>query len=126
MEHRVDFTSRGYFVAGLGTLALLTLIGGCDPNQIGLQDYGTIVGRVADQDGKPIQGALVRSTGTTYTFTTDKTGAFAIQKVAVGQQTVTAYGPGYAGNATTDVIVTKDQTVQAGDLHLQAISAPST
>jgi len=121
--NRSALPKRSRVVASLAALALLTLVGahGCDPNQIGVQDYGTIVGRVADQNGSPIPNALVSSTGTTVTATTDKTGAFAIVHVAVGEQTVTAHAAGYAASATADVIVAKDQTVQAGDLKLTSI-----
>jgi hypothetical protein len=125
MKHGTFFPSRGTAI-GLGVLALVALVGGCNPNDIGLQDYGTIVGRIADQNGNPIQGALVSATGTTFTFTTDKTGAFSIAKVAVGEQTVTARAAGYVGSITADVIVQKDQTVQAGDLKLVAVTAPKS
>jgi len=125
MKHGTFFPPRRAAI-GLGVLALIALVGGCNPNDIGLQDYGTIVGRIADQNGNPIQGALVSATGTTFTFTTDKTGAFSIQKVAVGEQTVTARAAGYVGSITADVIVQKDQTVQAGDLKLVSVTAPKS
>jgi hypothetical protein len=124
MKQSTFLPARGRAI-GLGILALVALIGGCNPDGIGLQDFGTIVGRVADQNGNPLQGALVSATGTTYTFTTDKTGAFSIERVAVGEQTVTVHAAGYIGSATADVIVQKDQTVQAGDLKLTAVTAPT-
>ena len=110
----------------LGALALTTLVGakGCDSNYIGVQDYGSVIGNVVDQAGKPIPGAFVRITGTTTTSTTDPKGGFFLQHVAVGQQTVTAYAAGYNAQATLDVVVVKEQTASAGNMALLSTTAP--
>jgi hypothetical protein len=110
----------------LGLASLATLVGakGCDPNYIGVQDYGSVIGNVVDQAGKPIANAFVRITGTTTTSSTDARGGFLIQHVAVGQQTLTAYAGGFNGQATLDVIVVKDKTVSAGNLSLLSTTAP--
>jgi hypothetical protein len=113
-------------LALLGAVAFATLLGskGCDSNYIGVQDYGSVIGNVVDQSGKPIPNAFVRITGTTTTSTTGPMGAFTIVHVAVGEQTVTAYAAGYDGQATADVIVVKDKTASAGNLSLLATTAP--
>jgi hypothetical protein len=106
--------------------AFATLLGakGCDSNYIGVQDYGSVIGNVVDQAGKPIPDAFVRITGTTTTSTTGPMGAFSIVHVAVGEQTITAYAAGYDGQATADVIIIKDKTASAGNLKLLATTAP--
>ena len=113
-------------IAVAGVLSLVTLLGakGCDSNYIGVQDYGSIIGNVVDQTGKPIANAFVRTTGSTATSTTDPKGGFYLQHVAIGQQTVTAYAAGYNGQATFDVIVEKDKTASAGNLSLFSSTAP--
>jgi hypothetical protein len=113
-------------IAVLGILSLATLIGakGCDSNYIGVQDYGSIIGNVVDQAGRPIANAFVRTTGSTGTSTTDAKGGFFLTHVAIGQQTVTAYAAGYNGQVTFDVIVEKDKTASAGNLSLMSSTAP--
>jgi hypothetical protein len=110
----------------LGLASLATLVGakGCDPNYIGVQDYGSVIGNVVDQAGKPIANAFVRITGTTTTSTTDAHGEFLIRHVAVGQQTISAYAAGYNAQATLDVVVVKDQTASAGNLSLLSTTSP--
>ncbi len=103
--------------------ALAFALTGCaDPNFIGIQDFGYIVGNVVDQNGKPVQGALVTSTGVTGApATTGPNGSFSIQNVAVGQQTVTVNPPGgySAPAAPITVIVVKGQGVSAGNIVIQ-------
>ena len=110
----------------LGLASLATLVGakGCDPNYIGVQDYGSVIGNVVDQAGKPIANAFVRVTGTTTTSTTNAHGEFLIQHVAVGQQTITAYAAGYNAQATLDIVVVKEQTASAGNLSLLSTTSP--
>jgi muramidase (phage lysozyme) len=110
----------------LGACAGLALLGakGCDSNYIGVQDYGTIIGNVVDQAGKPIANAFVRTTGSTVTATTDPRGGFTLVHVAVGEQTVTGYAAGYNGQATADVIVAKDKTASAGNMQLLSTTSP--
>jgi hypothetical protein len=115
---------RHVILLGLASFATLVGAKGCDPNYIGVQDYGTVIGNVVDQAGKPIANAFVRITGTTTTSSTDAHGEFLIQHVAVGQQTLTAYAAGYNGQATLDLIVVKDKTASAGNLSLLSTTAP--
>jgi muramidase (phage lysozyme) len=117
-------TRREIAFAALLSLGVLLGAKGCDSNYIGVQDYGTIVGNVVDQTGKPIPNAFVRTTGSTATSTTDPKGGFLLQHVAVGEQTVTAYAAGYNGQVTADVIVKKDTAASAGNMQLLSSTAP--
>ncbi len=88
-----------------------------NPNFIGVQDFGYIVGNVVDQNSKPVGGALVSATGTTATSRTDQTGAFNLQNVAVGEQTVSIQAAGYSSGSAT-VIVVKNQGVTVPTISL--------
>jgi hypothetical protein len=95
-------------------------LGACaNPNFIGVQDYGYIVGNVVDQNNKPVAGALISATGTTETSRTDQNGNFNIQKVAIGEQTVSIQAAGYSSGTAT-VIIVKDQGVTAPTIKLTA------
>ncbi|MDQ2908982.1 MAG: carboxypeptidase-like regulatory domain-containing protein [Candidatus Eremiobacteraeota bacterium] len=112
--------ARAAFVAALGLGAFTTLLGakGCDPNYIGVQDYGSIAGNVVDQKGAPISSAIV-SVGSLATIRSDAKGAFVLPNVPVGEQTVQAESAGYVTGSVT-VIVTKDKSVSAGNIALTA------
>jgi hypothetical protein len=110
----MTFARRTIVVAGF---ALLALSGCADPSLIGVQDYGTVYGNAVSSTGQPLSSALISSTGTTTTVQSAPNGSFTLTNVAVGEQTVTASAPGYA-TATADVIVTKDQSVNAGNIVL--------
>ncbi|GAC1355319.1 MAG: hypothetical protein NVSMB31_15730 [Vulcanimicrobiaceae bacterium] len=87
--------------------------GGCggDPNHIGVQEYGSVTGRVIDaKTNQPVNTALV-AIGTTVTATTDTQGAFTLNTVPAGTQTVTVSAGGYT-TSSVDVKVRKDQTTQ--------------
>lgn len=116
--------TRRAVVAGLFCAIAL---GGCaNPNFIGIQDYGTIIGNVVDTGGKPIVGALVSATGTSSTYRTVGDGSFSLPQVAVGTQTVSVSAPGYGPPTTMPiVVVTKDGSVAAGNIILPS-SLPST
>ena len=109
---------RSAFVAALGLGSLLTLVGakGCDPNYIGVQDYGTIGGNVVDQKGAPIADAIV-SVGSLATIRSDARGGFVLPHVPAGEQTVQAQAAGFASGSVT-VIVAKDKNVSAGNIVL--------
>jgi TolB protein len=117
---------RAVIAALAGVLLSLSLSGCANPNYIGIQNYGYIVGNVVDQTGKPISNAFVYATGTTQTAHTGPDGGFNIQNVAVGEQTVTAQAAGYQpqGSPVT-VIVTQNAGVQAGNIVL-ATATPAT
>ena len=100
----------------VGTL-LLTLAGCANPSFIGVQDFGTVYGNAVSSTGQPVTSALVSSTGSTTTQQTAANGSFSLTNVAVGEQTVTVSSPGYL-TATADVIVTKNMSVNAGNITL--------
>ena len=108
-------------LVGAGALA------GCaNPNFIGIQDYGTIIGNVVDSSGKPIVGALVSATGTSSTYRTVGDGSFSLPQVAVGTQMVSISAPGYGPPAAPPGgVVTKDGTLSLGNIVLPSTtSAP--
>ncbi|PZR57046.1 MAG: hypothetical protein DLM50_06925 [Candidatus Meridianibacter frigidus] len=100
---------------GLAILLLLGSLGangGCsDPTHIGVQDYGSVTGRVIDaKTNRPINTATV-SVGTTVTATTDTLGAFTLGNVPAGDQPVTVSAAGYV-TQTVEAKVSKGQTTQ--------------
>lgn len=99
--------------------------GGCSqPHVVGVQDYGSVAGRVLDATTNlPIANALV-SVGSLYTASSDGRGGFVIAHVPIGQQTVTVRAPAYV-TVTTTVAVTKDQGVSVGYVRLVPIAMPS-
>ncbi|MGA8535088.1 MAG: carboxypeptidase regulatory-like domain-containing protein, partial [Candidatus Tumulicola sp.] len=112
-----------YFV--LGMIVLFALGDGCSapPGVVGVQDYGQVTGRVLDaMTNRPIPGALV-SVGSLYTSSADARGAFLLERVAAGDQTVIARAPGYA-TAQGDVTILKDHTVSVGYLRLVPLVHP--
>lgn len=106
----------------LGSLAAFALLGakGCDSNYIGVQDYGSIQGNVVDGKGKPIVQAIVY-VGSLSTIRSDQNGAFLLEKVPAGEQTVNASLGGYATGSAT-VIVRKDKQVAAGNIVLTQLT----
>ena len=100
--------------------------GGCsNPNAIGVQDYGTVVGRVLDAtDNRPVAGALV-SIGSVYTGTSDPRGGFVLSTIPIGEQEITASAPGYQ-RASITVTVHKDRTSDAGYLRILPLSGGPT
>jgi hypothetical protein len=106
----------------LCTLAVVTLLGaGCgeNPNGQGLQEFGTISGRlVDDRTGNPIGvSPIYISVGSTVVSQVDNQGGFVIPHVPVGKQTVNVNAIGYAPTSF-DVVVVKDQTSDAGYVKL--------
>lgn len=99
--------------------------GGCsEPHVVGVQDYGSVTGRVLDATtNRPIANALV-SVGSLYTASTDGRGAFLIERVPVGQQIVTVRAPAFT-TVTAAVTVTKDQGVSIGYARLVPIALPA-
>jgi len=116
-------TSMRYLV--LGMIVLFALGDGCSPapGVVGVQDYGQVTGRVLDaMTNRPISGALV-SVGSLYTTSADARGAFVLEKVPAGDQTVTARAPGYS-TAGGDVTILKDHTASVGYLRLVPLVHP--
>jgi len=97
---------------GLLFAIALTTLGekGCDPNYIGVQEYGAITGRVIDaKTNLPINNVLI-SVGSLYVTRTDAQGAFNLSKVPVGTQQVVISASGYASLAPIPILVNKDKT----------------
>jgi Carboxypeptidase regulatory-like domain len=89
-----------------------TLFTACvNPNAVGVQDYGTIVGRVYDaQTNQPLNNVIV-SVGSLITAHSGPDGSFSLTQVPTGQQTITIYAPpGYLSPAPVSAEVQKDQT----------------
>ncbi len=110
--------------AVLGMLLLFALGDGCSPppNVVGVQDFGSVTGRVLDaMTNRPIANALV-SVGSLYASRADVNGAFTLRTVA-GDQTVTARAPGYL-TSTADTTINKDATVSIGYIRLVPLTAP--
>lgn len=110
--------------AVLGMLLLFALGDGCSPapNVVGVQDYGSVTGRVLDaMTNRPIPNALV-SVGSLYASRADVNGAFTLRTVA-GDQTVTARAAGYS-TASADTTINKDETVSIGYIRLVPLTAP--
>jgi hypothetical protein len=96
---------RGLCALSAGA-ALLALAACNDPNDIGVQDYGTIYGTVLTVKNAPIEGALVSAAG--YQARTNAAGGFTL-RVPIGQQTVTVNAAGFK-SASVDVDVLKNQS----------------
>ncbi len=110
--------------AALAGLVLTFSLTACaNPNYIGVQDFGYIVGNVVDSTGKPIVNAVVTATGSSSGGTgyTGQNGGFDLQNIAAGEQTVTATAAGYNTSAPVTVIVVKGQGVQAGNITLTSV-----
>ena len=108
----------------LGLVFLLTIADSCNNGVVGVQDYGSVTGRVLDATtNRPIASAIV-SIGSLYTTTADPQGAFTLPRIPIGQQTIDARQPGFTTAAAT-VRIRKDQTTQAGYLRLVPITKPA-
>jgi len=108
----------------LGLVVLLTMGDSCNNGVVGVQDYGSVTGRVLDATtNRPIANAIV-SVGSLFVTTADGLGAFTIPHVPIGQQAVTARMPGFTTDSAT-VRVRKDQTTQVGYLRLVSLTKPA-
>jgi hypothetical protein len=91
-------------------LALALLAGCATPGYIGVQDYGSVTGRVMDsRSQKAIPGALV-SIGIV-TRTTDSSGGFTLVMIPEGTQTLTVTAGGYTTTTLQVSVVKNQQTV---------------
>jgi len=87
-------------------VAALALAGCPNPNDIGVQIYGTIFVKTVDAtSGQPVVGALVNA-GSNNTCSTGADGTCTLLKVPVGKWTVSAATAGLRGSA--DVSVTEN------------------
>jgi len=111
-------------IAAAIAFLILAQSGGCGNGVVGVQDYGSITGRVLDSaNNRPIAGALV-SVGSLYTASTDTQGGFTIPHVPIGLQAVTARSPGYGTVTSDDATVVKDQTASVGFIRLGRVPRP--
>lgn len=113
----------------LGFILLLSLGangGGCgNPNSVGVQQFGTIVGRVLDAtNNRPVSGVLV-SVGSLYTTYTDAKGGFTLSNIPIGSQQLTANAPGYLAN-TVPAHVHEKQTSNVGYVRILPITGGPT
>ena|SRR5581483_8943519 len=106
-------------LAALGLVVLFALgASGCNNSVVGVQDYGSVTGRVIDSgSNQPIANALI-SVGSLYTAYADRGGAFTVPNIPVGPQTITIRAPGYQ---TTAVVahIRKDQTFSVNYIALR-------
>lgn len=113
----------------LGFVLLLSLGangGGCsNPNAVGVQQFGSIVGRVLDAtNNRPVSGVLV-SVGSLYTTYTDGRGGFTLSNIPIGVQQLTANAPGYLAN-TLPAHVRENQTANVGYVRILPITGGPT
>lgn len=110
----------------LCALAMVTLLGaGCEnPNGQGLQEFGSITGRLLDdQTGQPITVSQTYvSVGSVVVTSVDAKGGFTLGKVPVGKQTVNINALTYR-TMSIDVNVVKDQTSDVGYIRLKSTLA---
>jgi hypothetical protein len=85
---------------------------------------GTVIGRIVDADGDPIEGATVSVDGTSITDTTDANGEFTLSSVPEGDQIVNVSMDGYQGQqVATDV--TPSSTTTVPDIVLPKDTTPA-
>lgn len=109
----------------LGFVLLLALGDSCSNGVVGVQDYGSITGRVLDATtNKPVPNAIL-SVGSIFTATADTHGAFTMPRIPIGSQSVTARAPGFT-TTTVDVRVRKDRTSAAGYIRIVPLAKPDT
>ena len=95
--------------------AALVALCGCapNPNGMGVADFGSVTGRVVDRQSlQAIPGAVI-SIGN-LAGVTDSTGAFTIDHIPVGTQTVRITAVGWVAT-TVDVTVLKNQQTAIPD-----------
>jgi hypothetical protein len=88
---------------------------GPNPNPNGVTDMGTITGRVIDsKTQQPLPTATVYVGTIVHNIVPSDNGAFTLQNVPIGQQTLTIQAIGYATDREV-IAVTKGQNSLAGD-----------
>ena len=109
----------------LGFVLLLAMGDSCSNGVVGVQDYGSVTGRVLDaMTNKPIPNAIV-SVGSIFTATADSFGAFTMPRIPIGSQTVTARSPGFT-TSSVDVRIHKDRAASAGYIRIVPLSKPDS
>jgi len=110
---------RSRFIALVCMTASLLVTACANPNAVGVQDYGTVVGRVFDaRTNQPLNGVIV-SVGSLTTGHSGPDGSFTLTQVPTGEQTITVYAlPGYLTPAPVQVLVQSNQTAAAPPIGL--------
>ncbi len=107
----------------LGLVFLLAVGDSCSNGVVGVQDYGSVTGRVLDATtNRPVPNAIV-SVGSIFTATADGYGAFTMPRIPVGSQSVTARAPGFT-TSSADVRIRKDRTASVGYLRVVPLAKP--
>jgi hypothetical protein len=104
---------RSVFATAFLALSLAGLASCTNPNNIGVQVYGTVtVHCVRASDGSPVPGALVTVAGKSYT--SDGSGNLTRTDVPVGPELFTAAATGLRGTASETVVLgaNPDVTIQ--------------
>jgi len=103
----------------LAPVALFALLTGA---AFGQGSSGTISGRVVDQTGAPVPGADVRIQNQTIkdvrSFTSDQTGSFLFADIQPGDYTISVKANGFKQFEKTNVHLTSNEVLSAGDLKL--------
>jgi hypothetical protein len=105
--------------------ACILMGAGCqNPNGGGLQEFGTITGRLLDdRTGTAVAvSPIYISVGANVVSQVDNDGGFTIPHVPIGKQTVNVNAIGYAAYSF-EVNVVKDQTSDAGYIRLTSTLA---
>jgi len=104
-------------LAGLLGISLTACV---NPNAIGVQNYGSVVGVVVDaRTQKPISGAYVTIAGNS--IVADPNGGFVFPKVPEGTQTLSVTAGGY-NTFSTEVQVVQGTNTTVPTVSLQPVS----
>lgn len=104
---------RSVFAASVLALGLANLAGCANPNDIGVQVFGSVtVHCVRFSDGSPVPGANVSLSN--LASTTDSSGSATFTQVSVGPQTIIARATGLYGTQSITVVqgTNPDVTIQ--------------
>jgi hypothetical protein len=88
--------------AVLVQLLMFTLLVSCAKDNVGVDEYGSIQGRVIDSEtGEGIGGVNVTTTPPTVAILSESDGSFIVQDAPVGSYTVQARKPGFKNNSVS-------------------------
>ncbi|MGH7659761.1 MAG: carboxypeptidase-like regulatory domain-containing protein [Vulcanimicrobiaceae bacterium] len=105
--------------------ASVLVAAGCgNPNGQGVQEFGTVTGRLLDdRSGEPLRvSPIYISVGSNVVSSVDNQGGFTIKHVPIGKQTIQVNAIGYQ-SYSFEVNVVKDQTSDAGYVKLKSTLA---
>jgi Polysaccharide lyase family 4, domain II len=106
------------FLSAAAIAAASLALAGCpNPNNIGVQIYGSVVVTAVNADsGQPVAGADA-SAGSNFTCTTVANGMCTISQVPVGTWTINAFAPGLTGSVSGVKVAENQQTPVTIDMH---------